>query len=128
MIEVEERKCRVSIHRIVPNLRVKDPQAGRDFYGDFLGLQKGNDLGWIVTYLSPEDRNIQISLISQDATAREDATISVGVSDIDHLYTEAVRRGYEIVHPLTTEAWGVKRFFVRDPHGIVVNVVTHAAD
>ncbi len=116
----------MTIQRIVPNLKVKDPQAGQDFYGDFLGLQKGNDLGWIVTYLSAENRNIQISLVSQDATAPEDATISVGVSDIDRLYAEAVRRGYEIVHPLTTEAWGVKRFFVRDPNGIVVNVVTHA--
>ena len=29
------------------------------------------------------------------------------------------------VHPLTTEAWGVRRFFVRAPDGNVVNVVRH---
>ena len=39
---------------------------------------------------------------------------------------EARRRGYEIVHPLTEEPWGVRRFFVRDPNGVVVNVVAHA--
>ena len=33
--------------------------------------------------------------------------------------------GYEIVHPLTEEAWGTRRFFVRDPNGVVVNVVGH---
>lgn len=33
----------------------------------------------------------------------------------------AQRRGYEIVHPLTTEPWGVRRFFVRAPDGNVMN-------
>jgi hypothetical protein len=37
----------------------------------------------------------------------------------------ARERGYEIVHPLTEEAWGPRRFFVRDPHGVVVNVIGH---
>jgi uncharacterized glyoxalase superfamily protein PhnB len=34
-------------------------------------------------------------------------------------------RGAEIVHPLTDEEWGVRRFFVRDPNGRVVNVLGH---
>jgi uncharacterized glyoxalase superfamily protein PhnB len=29
------------------------------------------------------------------------------------------------VHPLTDESWGVRRFFVRDPEGNVVNVLSH---
>ena len=32
---------------------------------------------------------------------------------------------YEIVHPLTTEPWGVRRFHVRAPDGNVVNIVAH---
>jgi uncharacterized glyoxalase superfamily protein PhnB len=32
---------------------------------------------------------------------------------------------YEIVHPLTEEPWGPRRFVVRDPNGVVVNVVGH---
>ena len=35
------------------------------------------------------------------------------------------RRGYEVVHPLTTEAWGVRRFFVRSPDGHVLNILQH---
>ncbi|MGA2287514.1 MAG: VOC family protein, partial [Bradyrhizobium sp.] len=34
-------------------------------------------------------------------------------------------RGYSIVYPLTDEPWGVRRFFVRDPNGAVINVVSH---
>ena len=37
----------------------------------------------------------------------------------------AEERGAEIVHPLTDEPWGVRRFFVRDPDGHVVNVLEH---
>ena len=39
---------------------------------------------------------------------------------------EAKRRGYGIVHPLTEEAWGVRRFFVRAPDGNVINIVSHS--
>ena len=36
-----------------------------------------------------------------------------------------LRSGREIVYPLTDEEWGVRRFFVRDPGGVVVNVMSH---
>jgi 3-polyprenyl-4-hydroxybenzoate decarboxylase len=36
-----------------------------------------------------------------------------------------VRRGLEIVYPLTDESWGVRRFFVIDPNRVVLNVVSH---
>jgi catechol 2,3-dioxygenase-like lactoylglutathione lyase family enzyme len=113
------------IHRIIANLKVRDPGAGHDFYVDFLGLEKQFDLGWVVSFRSPENRSIQVSLVSGDASAPEDSAISVAVDDVDTAYAEARQRGYEIVHPLTEEAWGPRRFFVRDPNGVVVNVLGH---
>jgi uncharacterized glyoxalase superfamily protein PhnB len=64
--------------------------------------------------------------VSGDATAPEQSSLSVQVADVDATYAEAEHRGYEIIYPLTHEPWGVRRFFVRDPHGIVVNIVGHA--
>ena len=61
--------------------------------------------------------------VTKDATAPVDSQMSVGVSDVDEAYESAQRLGYEIVHPLTQEVWGVRRFFVRTPQGVVVNVV-----
>ena len=113
------------IHRIVPNLNVPDAGAGHDFYVDFLGLEKAFDLGWVASFRSPDNRAIQVSLVSGDASAPEDSAISVNVDDVDAAYADARRRGYEIVHPLTDEPWGPRRFFVRDPNGVVVNVVGH---
>jgi uncharacterized glyoxalase superfamily protein PhnB len=114
------------IHRIVPNLKVSDARAGHDFYVDFLGLTKQFDLGWVASFCSPDNRAIQVSLVSGDASAPEDSAITVAVDDVEAAYAEARRRGYEIVHPLTEEAWGPRRFFVRDPNGVVVNVLGHA--
>jgi uncharacterized glyoxalase superfamily protein PhnB len=51
--------------------------------------------------------------------------ISVCTDDIDGAYAEAQELGYDIVHPLTTEAWGLRRFFIRAPDGNVVNIVNH---
>ena len=35
-------------------------------------------------------------------------------------------RALQIVHPLSDEEWGVRRFFFADPSGNVVNVLSHA--
>ena len=115
------------IHRrIIPNLNVDDASTGHEFYTEFLGLEKQFDLGWVASFRSPSNPSAQISLVARDASAPEQSSLTVAVADVDAAYAEAQRRGYEIVHPLTTEPWGLRRFFVRDPHGIVINVAGHA--
>lgn len=46
-------------------------------------------------------------------------SISVKVADVDACYAAAVQRGFVVVYPLIDEPWGVRRFFVRDPDGIL---------
>jgi len=46
-----------------------------------------------------------------------------GIRAIHQTYIDTVR--YEIVHPITTEPWGVRRLLVRAPDGSVINVVRH---
>lgn len=116
----------MEIHRIVPNLAVDDATTGHDFYDGFLGLHKQFDLGWVASFRSPTNPSVQVTIVSADPTAPEPSSLTVAVPDVDAAYADARRRGYEIVHPLTHEPWGVRRFFVRDPHGVVVNVVGHA--
>jgi catechol 2,3-dioxygenase-like lactoylglutathione lyase family enzyme len=111
---------------ITANLSVPDAPGARDFYVGFLGLSvEGFDLGWVVNLRSPDGRAV-VQLVTRDATAPVDSVISVHVGDeVEAAYEEAQRRGFEIVHPLTTEPWGVRRFFVRAPDGNVVNIVSH---
>jgi catechol 2,3-dioxygenase-like lactoylglutathione lyase family enzyme len=53
------------------------------------------------------------------------ADISVEVEDVDAVWETMRSQGVEVVHPITDEPWGVRRFFVREPGGRVVNVLTH---
>lgn len=110
------------IHRIIPNLNVADAGTGHDFYTGFLGPQKDLDLGWIASFRSPHAPAAQVSLVSGDATAPENSVVSIKHSDVDAAYARARRMGFEIVHPLCDEPWGIRRFLVRDPHGNVINI------
>ncbi|MGW5360873.1 VOC family protein [Actinopolymorpha pittospori] len=111
---------------ITANLSVPDIGAARDFYVDYLGLSvEAFNMGWVARFQSPDGRAV-VQLVTRDATAPQDSVISIHVGDsIDEAYEEARKRGFEIVHPLTTEAWGLRRFFVRAPDGNLINVTNH---
>ena len=111
--------------RIMPNLRVPDVEAAKNFYAGYLGLTTEEfNMGWVARYSCP-DTEARVQLVTRDATASEDSVVSVHTDDVEGAYEEARRLGYEIVHPITTEPWGVRRFFVRAPDGNVINVVAH---
>ena len=114
---------------ITANLPVEDMDAARSFYMDYLGLSvEEMNLGWVARFTTPDGR-VSVQLVTRDESAPVDSQLSVHVGDeVEEAYEEAQRRGYEIVHPLTTEEWGVRRFFVRAPNGTVINVVSHSDD
>ena len=113
------------VNRIIADLPVADVETAKSFYTDYLGLRTEEfNLGWVARYTSP-DTGAHLQLVTRDATAPENPAISVMTDDVDAAYAQAQELGYEIVHPLTTEAWGVRRFFVRAPDGTVINVVHH---
>jgi catechol 2,3-dioxygenase-like lactoylglutathione lyase family enzyme len=115
----------MAVTRIVPDLTSTSLAEATAFYTDVLGLRVVMDLGWIVTLADPGRPDLQISLMTRDETAPVVPVASIEVDDVDAAYRLAQERGAEIVHPLTDEPWGVRRFFVRTPGGVVVNVVAH---
>lgn len=111
--------------RIIADLTVADIEEARDFYTGYLGLSTEEfNLGWVARYTSP-DTGEHLHLVTRDAAAPVNPVVSVQVDDVQEAYDDARRRGYEIVHPLTTQDWGVTRFFVRAPDGTVLNVVQY---
>jgi predicted enzyme related to lactoylglutathione lyase len=118
---------RMRVKRIIADLRVADIDAAKGFYTDYLGLSSEEfNMGWVARYTSP-DTGAQVQLVTRDASAPENPVVSVliDIDDVDQAYEEAQRRGYEIVHPITKEPWGPRRFFVRAPDGTVLNIVGH---
>jgi catechol 2,3-dioxygenase-like lactoylglutathione lyase family enzyme len=115
----------MSVKRIVPDIKSTHLDASRQFYVDVLGLQVAMDMGFIVTLVSPGNPTAQISLLKDDGSETVVPQISVEVADVDAVHARAVSRGCSIVYPLTNEPWGVRRFFVSDPDGTVINVLSH---
>jgi catechol 2,3-dioxygenase-like lactoylglutathione lyase family enzyme len=114
----------MAIRRVVPNIQSAAVRESREFYG-LLGFEEVMNLGWIMTLASPSSPAAQVSLIVDDKTAPVTPDMSVEVDDVDAAYAVMRESGAEIVHPLQDEEWGVRRFFVRDPNGRVVNVLGH---
>lgn len=114
----------MSIRRAMPDIRSDAMEESRDFYG-LLGFEEVMNLGWVMTLASPSNPTAQVTFMSSDKTAPVVPDMSVEVDDVDAVHAAVRASGAEIVHPLQDEEWGVRRFFVRDPNGRVVNVLGH---
>jgi catechol 2,3-dioxygenase-like lactoylglutathione lyase family enzyme len=114
----------MSVRRVVPDIHDENFAPNRDFYG-LLGFEEVMNHGWVMTLASPSNPTAQISFAATDAAAPVVPDMSVEVEDVDAVYADVVASGAEIVYPITDEEWGVRRFFVRDPGGRVVNVLGH---
>ncbi len=115
----------MAVKRIKPNILSSDFAASRSFYNEVIGLDGGDGLDWIL-FFGGDKREVQLSVMSLDIKAHQHPDVSVEVDDVDEVYQRATAAGCEIVYPLTDEEWGLRRFFVRDPNGAIINVTQHA--
>jgi uncharacterized glyoxalase superfamily protein PhnB len=116
----------MAVKRIKPNIRSDRFDESRAFYNGVIGLGGGDGLDWIL-FCGTDQREVQLSVMKLDIKANVHPDVSIEVDDVDEVYDRAVTAGAEIVYPLTDEEWGLRRFFVRDPNGAVINVTEHRA-
>jgi catechol 2,3-dioxygenase-like lactoylglutathione lyase family enzyme len=91
-----------------------------------LGLDLLMDHGWIATYGSREVANVQISFASEGGSGTAVPDLSVEVDDLDAALEAMRQAGFVIEYGPADEPWGVRRFYVRDPFGRLVNILSHA--
>lgn len=115
----------VTVKRIVPDIGFGAPEKAKAFYQDLLGLNVAMDQEWIVTFKSNATASPQISVMSEGGSGTPVPDISIEVDNVDAVYARAVGAGYEIVYDITDEPWGVRRFYVRDPAGKILNILAH---
>jgi catechol 2,3-dioxygenase-like lactoylglutathione lyase family enzyme len=114
----------VAVRRIKPNILSERFDESRSFYGDVIGLEEGPGLDWIL-FFGTDQREVQLSVMKLDVEAQVHPDVSIEVDDVDAVHERARAAGAEIVYPTTDEEWGLRRFFVRDPNGAVINVTEH---
>ncbi|NRQ15559.1 VOC family protein [Ensifer sesbaniae] len=118
----------MTVKRIVSNVYAPDPQVARAFYGDLLELDVVMDHGWILTFAAKGKAAMpQVSIASEGGNDTPVPVLSIEVDDVDQTYARAKAAGAEIVYDITNEPWGVRRFFMRDPFGNIVNTLSHQA-
>ena len=115
----------MSIKRVVPDIKSKRMGETRKFYTEFLGFDVAMDMGWALTFASPSNPTAQITLVRAGETATPNPNLSIEVDNVDAVHAKAVALGLQILYPLTEEPWGVRRFFVIDPNGVIINVLSH---
>lgn len=114
----------MAVKRIKPNILSERFDESRTFYKNVIGLDGGDGLDWIL-FFGTEQPEVQLSVMKLDIKAHLHPDISIEVDNVDDVYERARGAGAEIVYPITDEEWGLRRFFVRDPNGAVINVTEH---
>lgn len=116
----------MAVRRITANFAAPQPEAARAFYGDVLGLDVVMDHGWIMTFATPPLLMApQISIASEGGSGTPVPDLSIEVDDLDDVLRRSKAAGLAIEYGPQQEPWGVRRFYVRDPFGRLVNVLSH---
>ncbi|MGG6230453.1 VOC family protein [Tenacibaculum sp. SDUM215027] len=116
------------MRRIVPNIYSNNIEKTKEFYTDFLGMNLQMDMGWILTFVSRDNETAQISVFHNEENKPLNNSaifLSIEVTDIDNWYERANKNNVEIIYPITNENWGVRRFFIKDPNGVTINLLSH---
>lgn len=115
----------MTVRRIVANIATDSVQEARRFYCELFGLDVLMDLGWVVTLGSGENAVTQMSILSEGGSGAPVPDLSIEVDDVDSVYARAKELGCKVIHDLRDEPWGVRRFFIADPTGKLINVLSH---
>lgn len=135
----------MTVKRIVTNIETDNPAIASAFYTDILGLQLVMDYGWVLTFASKGEategtstaplnagptntapiNTAQITIASEGGSGTVTPDLSIEVDNLDEIYQRAVAKNLPIEYGPITEPWGVRRFYIRDPFGKLLNILTH---
>jgi len=116
----------MAVRRIVANIATQDVSLAKRFYGEVLELDVAMDFGWIRTYASHQNHTCQLSVASEGGSGTPVPDLSIEVDNIDEVYSVMQNEGFKIVYQMIQEPWGVRRFYVEDPFGKLINVLEHS--
>ena len=68
----------------------------------------------------------QVSIMTEGGSGTPVPDLSIEVDDLDAALARVKAAGIAIEYGPADEPWGVRRFYVRDPFGKLVNILVHA--
>jgi catechol 2,3-dioxygenase-like lactoylglutathione lyase family enzyme len=118
----------MKVTRIVVDIATTEIDKAKEFYQKILGLDLLMDHGWIITYGTEEKMKVQISFATEGGSGAVVPDLTIEVDDVETAYQQMKEAGFTIAYNLTTESWGIRRFYVRDPFGKLVNILTRITE
>lgn len=115
----------MKVKRIMANTATSDFDRARAFYGDILGLELLMDHGWFRTYGSDARMTVQVSFGSEGGSGTPVPDLSIEVDDLQAALSRFEHANVPVEYGPVSEPWGVRRFYVRDPFGRLVNIMQH---
>ena len=116
----------MAVKRIVANFAVDDISKAVVFYEDILGLDTVMDHGWIRTFtVAGQTMTAQVNFATEGGSGTPVPDMSVEVDNLDEILGRMTDAGIAIEYGPADEPWGVRRFYVRDPFGKLINIVIH---
>ena len=119
----------MTVKRIVANIAADDLDRAKQFYEDILGLRPAMDLGWILTFAAERSAAPQISIAKEGGSGTPvpdiSPDISIEVDNLPDVHQRVLAAGLQIEYGPRAEPWGLTRFYVRDPFGRLVNILSH---
>lgn len=113
----------------MPVIKTEHPDETRRFYEEFLGFRVAMDQDGMLMLASTSTPTTQVIVAWSSASAVDPSLLMVDVSmevaDVDAAHAAATAAGLEVVREIADEPWGIRRFFVRDPAGQIINVASH---
>ena len=115
----------MAVKRIMANVKSSDFEAARRFYGECLGMQAVMDHGWFLTLAGDGQSSPQLGFATEGGSGTPVPELSIEVDDFEAVRERMQKAGIVFEYGPVEEPWGVKRFFVRDPFGRLVNILGH---
>lgn len=115
----------MAVKRVVANIASADPAQAAAFYGDILGMDIVMDHGWIVTYGGQGTSLAQLSVASEGGSGTPVPDLSIEVDDLEGVLERLRHANIAFEYGPAEEPWGVRRFYVRDPFGRLLNILAH---
>lgn len=115
----------MEVKRIVSNTETSDLKKAAAFYRDILGLDLIMDHGWFQTYGSDAIMTVQVSFGSEGGSGTSVPALSIEVDDVEAALAKVKKANIPVEYGPASESWGVRRFYVRDPFGKLINILQH---
>jgi catechol 2,3-dioxygenase-like lactoylglutathione lyase family enzyme len=120
----------MKLNALYPVLGTEKLPESRDFYVGLLDLRVSFENDWYVSLATRTEPVQQIAFVDHDHEAVPAADrklpsgvlVTLEVDDLAPIWDRA-RAQHEIVLALRDEPWGQRHFIVRDPNGVLVDVV-----